>query len=155
MGENVVLPVSRLEVLTRAVVDRLAQKLPPRVHVARFPDKPAEFDFQGYDAAVLAIVTGGAFGQAPVAARAALRETVTVKTPILVRSLDGALGAPSLIEDVRLALQGVSLAGATAMQPLRWALDETSDGEVWRFDFEFETTLPAVSGGEHVAMRQS
>lgn len=154
MTAAVVLPVTRLDALTDAVVERLRRKLPPRVHIARFPDKPAEFDFQGYEAAVLVICVAGAFAAAPVGARVALRETVTVRAPILVRSLDGALGAPSLIEDVRLALQGASLAGATAMLPLRWSLDDTSDGEVWRFDFEFETTLPALSGGDHV-VRQS
>lgn len=146
-------PVTRIEALTRAVLARLAEHMPPRVHVARFPDRPAAFDFQGYEAAVLVICTGGSFGASPTPSRAALRETINVRAPILVRSLDGALGAPALIEDVRIALQGMSLAGGTAMQPLRWALDEQSDGEVWRFDFEFSTTLPAVAGGHHPLMR--
>lgn len=151
-GLTLVAPRSRLELLTEAVVARLKDKLPPSIWIERFPSRPADYDMQGRDAVVLVLCNGGQFARSPTPNTAVQKETVTIVAPILVRSLDGAHGAPSLIEDVRLALQGASLAGGTAIQPIGWSLTERDD-DIFRFDFEFETTLPAVSASSHPGMR--
>lgn len=141
-------PLTRLEALTEAVLERLAAQLPRSVTVERFPARGDDYDMQGRAAAALVICTGGTFARASTPATAALSETVSIVVVLLVRALSGDAGAPSLIEDIRLALQGASLAGARALQPIGWSLVER-DEELLRFDFEFETSLPAVAGSIH------
>ena len=141
-------PLSRLEALTEAVLERLANRLPRSVAVERFPARADDYDMQGRAAAALVICTGGTFARAPTPATAALSETVSIVVVLLVRALSGDAGAPALIEDVRLSLQGAALAGARALQPIGWFL-VARDEELLRFDFEFETQLPAVAGSAH------
>lgn len=143
---------SRYDRLLDAVMDRLKAGLPARVDISRFPSRAEDYDFAGHDAAVLVICTESTIGRASTPVTAALIETLTIVCAVLVRSLDGAHGAPALLEDVRLALQGQSLAGATAMQPLGFRLADQGEG-AFQFDISFETRLPAVAGHFHPAMR--
>lgn len=144
--------MSRLDTFMDDVVARLAARLPSRVHIDRFPADAGNFDFAGHDAAVLVICTESSISRASTAVTAALTETLTLVCSVLVRSLDGALGAPVLIEDVRLALQGQSFAGATAIQPTGFRLIDQGEG-AFQFDVSFEARMPAVAGHSHPAMR--
>lgn len=144
---------SRLAVLAEAVIARLRTYLPPSVHVDRFPDSAPQYDMQGREAAVLVLITGGQFAAPQDVRSAGLFETVSIVCPVLVRSLSGALGHEALIEDVRLALQGTSLAGGSALRPTGWHFADR-DEEIFRFDFDFETRLPAVAGADHPLMRR-
>lgn len=141
-------PVSRLDRLCDLVEAQLAARLPRAASVERFPVHAAQYDMQGRDAAILVLANNGQFDRGSTPARAALMETISIIVVILVRALRGDAGAPALIEDVRLALQGVSLGGCSAIQPIGWSLVDRDEG-VLRFDFEFETRLPAVAGSEH------
>ena len=134
---------SPITALSDAVIARLKTRLPGRVRVEAFPDKPEEYDFEGYDAAALVLYDGSRFDAAGPLGEQGLRETQRLVVALLVRSLLGEGGAYRLIHEARVALHGVSLAGATALRPLEAAL-ERSDAGVWQYRLVFEATLVAV-----------
>lgn len=132
-----------IEALCAAVVDRLGQRLPPRVRVEHFPNKPAEFDFEGSDAAALVIYDGSRFAEAGPIGEQGVRETVRLAVVLLVRGLRGHEGAYALTRAVRSALHGQTLAGARALRPIEIELESEDEG-VFRWRLAFETGLPAV-----------
>lgn len=102
-----------------AALELLKNQLPPHVIVERFPDRPADYDFQG-QAAALVIYDGSRFDATGT------REDIRLVVSLLVRSLDGDHGAYSIIHAIRLALHDQSLAGATGTRPTEVEL-ETED----------------------------
>jgi Gp37 protein len=122
-----------------AAIALLGLKLPPRVIVERFPDKPADYDFEGHDAAVLVIYDGSKFEPN------GLREELRLVAIILVRSLDGQNGGYALIDEVRKALHDQSLAGATGTRPVEVQLEDEADG-VFRWRVVFAANLMTAPG---------
>ena len=139
-----------IEAIEDAMVARLAEQLPRRFRAPEsFPDDPEAFDFPAsehagcfvrYDRSTYA----GADSQ-PSRAYAPVR-TLTFEVVVLVRSLRGAqesrIGSYEALEAVRLALQGRSFAGATAMVPVGDELQEQKAG-VWRWASRFTCRVPA------------
>lgn len=136
-------PSAPLDALIDAGLARLKETMPPRVIVDLFPDKPDEYDFEGYDAAALIIYEGSRFDQAGQRGAQGLVETVRVTVVLLVRSLKGRSGATQLLANIRQALHGQSLAGSTGLRPLEAELDRESAG-VFQYRFSFECSLVAI-----------
>lgn len=134
---------SPVEAMSDAAVARLAARLSGRVRIEAFPDKPEEFDFEGYDAAALVLYDGSRFDAAGALGEQGVREELRLVVALLVRSLHGDGGAYRLIHETRVALHGVSLAGSTALRPTEAALDR-SDAGVWQYRLVFEAALVAV-----------
>lgn len=135
-----------------AILARLRERMPGRVvRIEPFPDRPEMFDFPEREGAAVFVHFAGAdygpAGEGPRAAYGAQR-TLRWHVVLLVRSLRGAeggrIGAYDALEEIRRALHGVSLAGATPMIPRRELLDEQKAG-VWRWTLEFSTTIPAAA----------
>lgn len=135
--------LSPIDAVCAAAVERLDGRLPGRVVVASFPDKPAEFDFEGHDAAALVLYDGSRFDAAGAPGAQGLSEELRLVVALLVRSLDGEGGAYRLIHEARLALHGVSLAGATGLRPVEVALDREHEG-VWQYRLVFAGDIVAV-----------
>lgn len=121
-----------------AAVAVLALKLPPEVRVERFPDRPADYDFEGSEAAALVIYDGSRFDAG------GSREELRLVVIVLARSLDGENGGYALIHSVRTALHDQSLDGASAARPVEVALEDEADG-VFRWRIAFAANLPVVS----------
>ena len=134
---------SPITAISDAAIARLKTRLPGRVKVEAFPDKPEEYDFEGYDAAALVLYDGSRFDAAGPVGEQGLRETQRLAVALLVRSLLGEGGAYRLIHETRVALHGVSLAGSTALRPLEAALDR-ADAGVWQYRLVFEAAVVAV-----------
>jgi Gp37 protein len=134
---------SPIDALCNAAVDLLALKLPGSVKVEHFPNKPAEFDFEGSNAAALVIYDGSRFDQEGQPGQQGVRETVRLAVMLLVRSLRGDAGAYALTHEIRKALHGQSLAGMTGLRPLETELESESDG-VFTYRLAYEGRLPAV-----------
>ncbi|MDR6952675.1 hypothetical protein J2X65_002034 [Ancylobacter sp. 3268] len=145
-----------------AIVVRLKDRLPRAItRIEAFPDDPSQYDFPDRDAAACFVRydSSSYAGQAgaPVQAYAPMR-TLTFAISLLVRSMRrsdlGAVGAHDALDDIRLALQGQSFAGATAMVPISDQLEEQK-GSVWRWGFRFSCKAPAVAApdtGDRPAM---
>lgn len=139
-----------------AIVERLKERLPGRVgRIEPFPDKPSDFDFPAREgAAVLVHYAGADYGPTGDTPRHAYspRRTMKWHIVVLVRSLraaeGGRLGAYEVLDEIRRALQGVSLAGATPMAPRREVLDEEKAG-IWRWTLEFSASIPAIAEAQH------
>jgi hypothetical protein len=134
---------SPIEALCAAAMERLKQRLPGRVVVELFPDKPGEFDFEGYEAAALVLYDGSRFDVGGPLGEQGLREETRLVVSLLVRSLRGEGGAYALLADIRAALHGASLAGSTALRPVEIALEREAEG-VWQYRLAFAATLIAV-----------
>lgn len=130
---TILVPPSAIDAVIDAVLARLRQALPPLAMIDHFPARPAEFDFEGYDAAVLVIYGGSSFS-GPV-------EKLRLEVSVLVRRLAGDGGAYGLIGAVRLALAGASFAGATALRITDVALEAVDDG-VAQYRVTAEAALP-------------
>lgn len=134
---------SPVDALCDAAVERLKTRLPPRVIVEHFPDKPEQYDFEGYDAAALVIYDASRFDREGQLGAQGLRETLRLVVVLMVRSLRGSNGAYELLHDIRTALHGQSLAGCTGLIPTEIALESEASG-VFRYHAAFEGSLPAV-----------
>jgi hypothetical protein len=134
-----------------AAVERLKAGLSNRVRVEHFPDAPEEFDFEGDDAAALVLWNGDQFDQAGHRGEQGSRATVQLSVVLLVRSLRGTGGAYDLLEQIRLALQGESLAGSTALRPLRREL-ERQDNNIFQYRFDFEAGLVTPGAARRAAV---
>lgn len=136
-------PVSPIDAICEAAVARLKERLPGRVIVEHFPDKPGEFDFEGYDAAALVIYDGSRFDKAGQLGAQGIREELRLVVSLLVRSLCGGNGAYVLLADIRSALHGQSLAGSTGLRPVEIELERENEG-VFQYRAAFEATIVAV-----------
>lgn len=132
-----------IDAVSDALVARLKERLPNRVAVDIFPDKPADYDFEGMDAAALVLYDGSRFDASGPLGEQGLSEELRLVVSLLVRSLRGGNGAHALIQDVRAALHGASLAGSTALRPVEIALEREADG-VWQYRLVFAAALVAV-----------
>lgn len=145
-----------IEAIEDAMVTRLAEKLPRRFRAPEsFPDDPEAFDFPTSEQAACFVrydrsAYAGADNE-PRRAYAPMR-ALTFEVVVLVRSLRGAqagrVGSYEALEAVRLALQGQSFAGATAMVPAGDELQEQKAG-VWRWALRFTCRAPAVAAVTH------
>jgi len=134
---------SPIEAMCDAAIARLSDRISVKVRIEHFPDKPEEFDFEGYDAAALVLYDGGRFGEDGPVGGQGTRETVRLVVVLLVRMLRGPTGAYGLIHSVRTALHGFSVAGSTGLRPVETELDRQAEN-VFQFRIAFEGRLPAV-----------
>lgn len=134
---------SPIDAVCDAAIARLKDRLPVKVVIEDFPDKPEEFDFEGYDAAALVLFDGSTFDEAGPVGQQGTRETQRLVVGLLVRTLRGPTGAYGLIHEIRTALHGQSLAGMTGLRPLKVELERQAEG-VFQYTLAFEGKLPAV-----------
>lgn len=136
---------SPLDAVCDAAVERLKASLPGKVRVEHFPDKPEDFDFEGFEAAALVLYDGGDFDAAGARGEQGVAEEVRLVVVLMVRSLRGPNGSNRLLEEIRLALHGHSLAGMTGLRPLKRELEREGSG-VFQYSFAFAGRLPALPG---------
>lgn len=136
-------PLSPVEAVCAAAVERLKTRLPGKVIVERFPDRPDDYDFEGYEAAALVLYDGSRFDASGPLGEQGLREELRLVVSLLARGLDGENGAYALLADIRAALHGVSLAGSTALRPVEIALEREAQG-VWQYRAAFAAVIVAV-----------
>lgn len=134
---------SPVDAVCEAAIERLKTRLPGKVMVEGFPDRPDDFDFEGFDAAALVIYDGSRFDASGPLGEQGLREELRLVVSLLTRGLNGDGGAYALIKDVRAALHGASLAGSTALAPIEIALEREAAG-VWQYRLAFAATILAV-----------
>lgn len=134
---------SPIDLICDEVVAQLEIKLPGKVKVEHFPDKPAEYDFEGYDAAALVIYDGSRFDKAGLAGAQGVREEVRLVVSLLVRTVRGPTGAYGLIHDIRSALHGASFGGSVGLKPVETELEREQDG-VFQYRLVFEGAVVAV-----------
>ncbi len=135
--------LSPIDAVCDAAVMRLKERLPGGVVVEHFPDKPEEYDFEGYDAAALVIYDKSTFGKEGLVGAQGTREEVRLVVVLLVRSLRGPGGAYRLLFDIRSALHGVSLAGMTGLRPVEVDLERQNEN-VFQYSVAFEGAIVAV-----------
>ena len=135
--------LSPIDAVCQAAIDRLKIELPGGIVIDHFPDKPEQFDFEGYDAAALVLYGGSRFSGEGMLGAAGIDEAMRLVVSLLVRSLRGPSGAYELIHAVRVALQGASLAGSKALFPVEADL-ESQNENVFQYRIVFESGLIAV-----------
>ena len=135
--------LSPIDAVCQAMVDRLKIRLPGKVMVEHFPDKPDQFDFEGYDAAALVIYDGSRFDEEGMLGAQGTRESLRLVVSLLVRELRGPTGAYELLHVIRAALQGTSFAGSTALRPIEAVLEREANN-VFQYRLAFEGTIIAV-----------
>lgn len=135
-----------------AMVARLKEALPRTItRIDAFPDDAGAYDFPERDTAACFVRYDRSTYQAPVNSPRqayAPERLLTFEAVLLVRSLRGAdggrIGAYDALEEIRLALQGRSFAGATAMVPAGDEL-QGQKGNVWRWAARFSCRAPAIA----------
>lgn len=142
---------SMIDQICEAAVERLKATLAGRVIVEHFPDDPDRFDFEGYDAAALVLWNGDQFAASGLRGQQGALITMTISVVLLVRALRGHGGAYELLEQVRLALHGESLAGSTALRPTRRELENQNDG-VFQYRSDFEGGLSTIGGARRAGV---
>jgi hypothetical protein len=144
-GARAPAPLSMIDQLCEAAVERLKAQISGRVIVEHFPDAPEQFDLEGYDAAALVLWNGDQFDAQGMRGEQGSRAAMQISVVLLVRSLRGDGGAYVLLEQIRLALQGESLAGSTGLRPVRRELERQGEG-VFQYRFDFEAGLITLGG---------
>ncbi len=142
---------SMIDQVCEAAIARLKATLAGRVIIEHFPDDPDSYDFEGYDAAALVLWNGDQFDAAGLRGHQGSRITMTLSVVLLVRALSGTGGAYDLLEQIRLGLHGESLAGSTALRPIRRELERQGEG-VFQYRSDFEAGLSAVGGARRTAV---
>lgn len=133
-----------IEQIEEAIVERLKAELSGQVKVAAFPNDPAKFDFANLPAAALVHYVGSKYAAREGPVKTDQRRRPEFAIVLLTRSLRGRGGAYMHLEDVRLALQGDSFAGAGPAEIVRDELQGEQDG-VWRWWMQVALALPAVA----------
>jgi len=136
-------PLSPIDAVADAMVERLKQRLPGSVAVEHFPDKPEEYDFPGHDAAALVIWDGSTFDQAGPTGEQGTREALRMGVALIVRSLRGPSGAYALKHEIQKALHGQSFAGATGLRPVKADLERQGEN-VFQYLLVFEGKVPTL-----------
>lgn len=144
--------MTQIQMIEDEMLAQLKEKLPRTIsRIESFPDNPDAYDFPERDSAAVFLRFDGSDYAAPAGtprAAYAPSRTMSWEVTLLVRSLRGAdggrIGAYDALEAIRLALQGRSFAGGTAMVPRSEKLQEQRDS-VWRWAMRFTTQLPAVA----------
>lgn len=112
--------------------------------VENFPNNPKLYDFSNLPAALLIHYAGSRYTAPKGPANTAQARAMEWSLVLLVRSLRGEGGAYGHLEDIRLAVQGRSFAGAGPAVIIRDELTDETDG-VWRWDIRVSLPIPAVA----------
>lgn len=133
-----------IEQIETAILERLKAELSGQVRVDAFPNDPAKYDFANLPAAALVHYVGSKYAPREGPVRTDQRRKQQFAIVLLARSLRGQGGAYMHLEDIRLALQGSSFAGAGPAEIVRDELQSEQDG-VWRWWVEIAIPVPAVA----------
>lgn len=133
-----------IEQVEAAIVSRLKEELSGSVKVETFPNDPAKFDFANLPAAALVHYVGSKYARREGPVKTDQDRRVEFAIVLLARSLRGQGGAYMHLEDIRLALQGDSFAGAGPAEIVRDELQSETDS-VWRWWVQIALPLPAVA----------
>lgn len=157
MSDLTAIPVTTniIDEVEASIVARLLDRLPGRVtRIEAFPDRPEDYDFPNADkAACFVRYAKSDFSPANGGPRAvyATHETLHFEVVSLTRALrradSGPIGAYELLDEIRRALQGRSVAGATPLMQRGRRLDGERNG-VWRWISTFSCAAPAVAEGD-------
>lgn len=137
-------PPLSIERIEDAIIERLKAELSGQVKVEAFPNDPAKFDFANLPAAALVHYVGSKYAQREGPVKTDQRRRPEFAIVLLARSLRGQGGAYTHLEDIRLAVQGDSFAGAGPAEIVRDELQGEQDG-VWRWWVQIALPLPAVA----------
>lgn len=137
-------PALVIEQIEDAIVARLREELSGSVKVEHFPADPAKFDFANLPAAALVHYVGSKYASREGPAKTDQRRRPEFAVVLLTKSLRGQGGAYHHLEDIRLALQGDSFAGAGPAEIVRDELQSEQDG-VWRWWVQVALPVPAVA----------
>ncbi|MCM2291090.1 Gp37 family protein [Allorhizobium sp. BGMRC 0089] len=135
---------SIIEQVEDALLTVLKENVSGQCKVDAFPNNPALYDFDGLPAALLIHYTGSRFAPAKGPANTTQARAMEFSLVLLVRSLRGEGGAYAHLDDIRLAIQGRSFAGAGPAALARDQLNEEKDG-VWRWEIRVSLPIPAVA----------
>lgn len=133
-----------IEQVEDALVEHLKASVSGQCKVEAFPDDPAKYDFANLPAALLIHYAGSQYQSAKGPANKSQARRMSFALVLLCRSLRGEGGAYGHLEDVRLAVQGATFAGAGPAEITRDALDDERDG-VWRWTITIAMPIPAVA----------
>jgi hypothetical protein len=137
-------PASVIEQVEDALLTVMTENVSGQCKVEVFPNNPAQYDFAGLPAALLIHYAGSRFAPPKGPANTNQARAMEFSLVLLVRSLRGEGGAYDHLEDIRLAIQGRSFAGAGPATLTRDQLDEEKDG-VWRWEIRVSLPIPAVA----------
>lgn len=133
-----------IEQVEDALVAHLKPLVSGQCKVEPFPADPASYDMGALNAALLIHYAGSQYQAAKGPANTIQARRMQFALVLLTRSLRGEGGAYAHLEDIRLAVQGVSFAGAGPAEIVRDLLEHEEDG-VWRWQIIVALPIPAVS----------
>lgn len=133
-----------IEKVEDEIVQRLKEELAGSIKVEPFPANPNAYDFANLNAAALVHYMGSNYRAASGPTRTDQPRRLQFAIVLLSRSLRGEGGAYCHLEDIRLALQGSTFAGAGPAEIIRDALEEEKEGE-WRWRLQIALAAPAVA----------
>lgn len=135
---------SFIEKVDTALEAHLKESVSGQCKVEVFPNDPKTYDFANLPAALLIHYAGSRYAQPKGPVNTAQARSMEWALVLLCRSLRGEGGAYLHLEDVRLALQGQTFAGAGPLVMTRDQLMEERDG-VWRWEIRIALPAPAVA----------
>lgn len=137
-------PASYLEKVEDALIAALKAGVEGGVKVDNFPADVLTYDFAGLDAAALVHYKGSNFQGREGPASPNQKRRMNFAIVLLVRTLRGHSGAYHALEDIRLAVQGVSFEGAGPAEIVSDALVSEVQGQ-WRWEIVIGLGAPAVA----------
>ncbi|WP_246751671.1 Gp37 family protein [Rhizobium sp. ZX09] len=133
-----------IEQVEDALLPHLKENVSGQCKVENFPNNPKLYDFSNLPAALLIHYAGSRYAAPKGPSNTAQARAMEWSLVLLVRSLRGEGGAYNHLEDIRLAVQGRSFAGAGPAVMTRDQLIEEVDG-VWRWEIRISLPIPAVA----------
>lgn len=137
-------PPSFIERVDTALETWLKENVSGQCLVAVFPNDPKLFDFSNLPAALLIHYAAARYAPPKGPVNTSQARSMEWSLVLLCRSLRGEGGAYAHLEDIRLAVQGQTFAGAGPAVMTRDQLMEERDG-VWRWEIRISLPSPAVS----------
>lgn len=133
-----------IEQVEDALLADLIESVSGQCKVEVFPADPKLYDFANLPAALLIHYSGSRYSAAKGPANTAQGRAMEWALVLLVRSLRGEGGAYDHLEDIRLAVQGRTFAGAGPAAMISDRLVEEGGG-IWRWEIRIALPIPAVA----------
>lgn len=137
-------PPSIIERVENALIAALKEGVSGQVKVESFPANTETYDFAGLRSALLVHYAASQYSPRVGPADPNQKRRMNFALVLFARDLRGADGAYRTLEDVRLAVQSVSFAGAGPAEIVRDGLASENQGQ-WKFEIVIGLNVPAVA----------
>lgn len=143
-GIKHVRPANQLERIEDALIKQLEEFVSKLVKIESYPGDPNTYDFAGLECAILVHYRGSKYKAVEEVGNSSQKRRVNFSLVLFSRTLRDQTGIYQTLEDMRLAIQGQSFEGSSAVEIVSDALIREIKGQ-WQWEIVIGLNIPAVA----------